>query len=54
MKVSENQTNQRGKGEIRDDANAGEPQRLEPFRFRPEGQAFPAISDDRRSRRQVA
>ena len=43
-----------GKGEITEDANAGAPRRLEPFRLRPQGQAFPAISDDRRSRRKVA
>ena len=30
------------------------PRRLEPFRLRPQGQAFPAISDDRPSRRKVA
>jgi len=43
-----------GKGEIMEDTDAGAPQRLEPFRLRPWGQAFPAISDARWSRRKVA
>jgi len=43
-----------GKGEIMDDADAGAPQRSEPFRLWPQGQSFPAISDGRGSRRKVA
>ena len=38
-----------GKGEIREDANAGAPRRLVTLPARPEGQAFPASSDDRPS-----
>ncbi len=43
-----------GKGEIMEDANAGAPAEVgNPSGFGPQGQAFPAISDDRVSRRNV-
>ena len=44
----------RGKGEIREDANAGAPRRSATLPASASGRSFPVISDDRRSRRKAA